>query len=179
MYGSVRLRRPPVGSDAPDPPERWTGGVGRLVRSGVVVTAVRYRTAPTLVEGDDVLSLEIGNWEIARDVSEWIEVVAITVIVLAILVAFWTAARIRLRGSTTDAITAFKRQIARGLLIGLDLLIAADVIRTVTLEPTLENVAALGLLVVVRTFLAWTLVLEAENRWPWQRDSDEATASMP
>jgi uncharacterized membrane protein len=58
------------------------------------------------------------------------------------------------------------------VLLGLDLLIAADIIRTVTLDPTLENVAALGLLVVVRTFLSWALVLEAEGRWPWQRIDD-------
>ncbi len=124
-----------------------------------------------------MLSTKIGDWQIARDVSEWIEIVAIVVIVIAIVAAFWTGARTLLRGSTTDAITAFKAQIARGLLVGLDLLIAADVIRTVTLEPTLENVAALGLLVVVRTFLAWTLVLEAENRWPWQGDRTAAGAS--
>ena len=48
-------------------------------------------------------------------------------------------------------------------------MIAADVIRTVPLEPTVDNVAALGLLVIVCTFLAWSLVLETEGRWPWQR----------
>jgi uncharacterized membrane protein len=70
----------------------------------------------------------------------------------------------------------FKRAFSHGVLLGLDVLIAADIIRTVTLEPTLENVAALGLLVVVRTFLAWALVLEAEGRWPWQqpRAGDDA-----
>ncbi len=123
-----------------------------------------------------MLSAEIGDWEIARDVSEWIEVTAIAVIVTAVIVAFWSGIATRHRGSTDDALIVFKRQIARGLLAGLDLLIAADVIRTVTLEPTIENVTALGMLVVVRTFLAWTLVLEAENRWPWQRDRVAATA---
>lgn len=124
-----------------------------------------------------MLSAEIADWEIARDVSEWIEVAAIVVIVIAVLVAFWSSLSMRLRGSTDDALSVFKKQIARGLLAGLDLLIAADVIRTVTLEPTIENVTALGILVVVRTFLAWTLVLEAENRWPWQRDRNPANAS--
>lgn len=119
-----------------------------------------------------MLSTEIGGWEIAKDVSELIEVTAIVVIVYAVVVAFWSGLRARLGGSTDESLTVFKRQIARGLLIGLDLLIAADVIRTVTLEPTIENVTALGILVLVRTFLAWTLILEAENRWPWQRDPD-------
>jgi uncharacterized membrane protein len=54
------------------------------------------------------------------------------------------------------------------LLIGLDLLIAADIINTVILEATLENVLILGLLVLIRTFLSWSLELEMDGRWPWQ-----------
>ena len=57
---------------------------------------------------------------------------------------------------------------ARGLMMGLDLLIAADIIKTVTLDPTLENVLVLAILVIVRTFLSWSLVVETEGRWPWQ-----------
>ncbi len=68
-----------------------------------------------------------------------------------------------------------KQVVGAGLLLGLDLLIAADMIRTVTLDPTLENVAALGLLVIVRTFLSWSLMVELNGRWPWQRHA----ASQP
>jgi uncharacterized membrane protein len=57
---------------------------------------------------------------------------------------------------------------ARILLLGLELLVAADIVRTVALEPSLESVAVLGLLVVIRTFLSWSLVVEIEGRWPWQ-----------
>ena len=111
----------------------------------------------------------IGDWELARNVSEWIEVVAVLVIAIAVLVAVVEMARSALRGvGGAQAYVVFKTFFARGVLLGLDLLIAADIIRTVTLEQTLENVAALGLLVIVRTFLAWSLVLEAEGRWPWQ-----------
>lgn len=112
---------------------------------------------------------KIGDWDIARNVSEWIEVVAIVVVAMTVLIA--TVLMVR-RGvverSSERASQVFKDAFSRGVLLGLDLLIAADIIRTVTLEPTLENVAALGLLVVVRTFLSWALVLEAEGRWPWQ-----------
>ena len=52
--------------------------------------------------------------------------------------------------------------------MALELLVAADVVQTVVLEFTLSNVAALGLLVLVRTFLSWSLVVEIEGRWPWQ-----------
>jgi uncharacterized membrane protein len=57
---------------------------------------------------------------------------------------------------------------ARILLLGLELLVAADIVRTVALEPSLESVAVLGLLVLIRTFLSWSLVVEIEGRWPWQ-----------
>ncbi|MEA1902243.1 MAG: DUF1622 domain-containing protein [Actinomycetota bacterium] len=80
----------------------------------------------------------------------------------------------RFRSDATVEFGTFKRCMARGLLIGLDLLIAADIIKTVTLEATLENVGVLGLLVLIRTFLSWSLVLEVEGRWPWQRVPDKA-----
>jgi uncharacterized membrane protein len=108
------------------------------------------------------------GWKIARDLSEWIEIVAIIVITLSVVIAIVSAIWATIRTSPTAGQDVFKKEISRGLLIGLDLLIAADIIRTVTLEPTLENVAALGLLVIVRTFLAWTLQLEAVGHWPWQ-----------
>jgi uncharacterized membrane protein len=63
---------------------------------------------------------------------------------------------------------------ARILLLGLELLVAADIVRTVALEPSLESVAVLGLLVVIRTFLSWSLVVEIEGRWPWQAVSNAA-----
>lgn len=119
----------------------------------------------------------IGDWEIARDVAEWIEIAAITVIAATVGLSIAVMVRATIDGEgTARALSVFKQAFSRGVLLGLDLLIAADIIRTVTLEPTLENVAALGLLVVVRTFLSWALVLEAEGRWPWQarNEADEA-----
>jgi len=73
--------------------------------------------------------------------------------------------------NTVEAIyREYKHTLGRGLLLGLEILVAADVIRTVALKPSLDNIAALGLLVVVRTFLSWSLVVEMENRWPWQKN---------
>jgi uncharacterized membrane protein len=71
----------------------------------------------------------------------------------------------------------FRARLGNSLLIGLEILVAADIIRTVALEPTLENVAILGILVLVRTFLSWSLVVEIEGRWPWQAaKAEEAQA---
>lgn len=113
--------------------------------------------------------LSVGGWHIAEDISTWIEIVAVVVIAVAVVSAFAVGVRaIRVEG-VRAAVEQTKQVVGRGLLLGLDLLIAADVIRTVTLEPTLQNVAALGLLVVVRTFLAWSLMVELHGHWPWQR----------
>jgi uncharacterized membrane protein len=66
----------------------------------------------------------------------------------------------------------YKERLGKSLLLGLEILIAADVIRTVALEPTLTSVAVLGVLIVIRTFLSWSLILEMEGRWPWQHKAE-------
>lgn len=114
-------------------------------------------------------SLTIGGFEVARAVAETIEVLAIAVIVLGVIVSIAAGLAKWARLDVEAGFETFKRHIARGLLVGLDLLIAADVIKTVTLEGTLESALVLGLLVLIRTFLSWTLVLEVEGQWPWRR----------
>lgn len=119
---------------------------------------------------------ELFDWEIARAVSETIEVGAIAVIAISVAIAVVQMVRSAIGGASgSRAYDVFKQSFARGVLLGLDLLIAADIIRTVTLDQTLENVAALGLLVIVRTFLSWSLVLEAEGRWPWEAPRPDTT----
>jgi uncharacterized membrane protein len=63
-------------------------------------------------------------------------------------------------------------------LLGLEVLIAGDIVRTVALEPTVANLIVLGLLVVIRTALSWSLVVEIEGAWPWQMGS-EAIGNRP
>jgi uncharacterized membrane protein len=98
-----------------------------------------------------------------------IEVVAVGIIVIGLGYALVRCGiaftKTELRAS---AYTTLRTLSARILLLGLELLVAADIVRTVALEPTLESVAVLGLLVVIRTFLSWSLVVEIEGRWPWQ-----------
>ena len=72
------------------------------------------------------------------------------------------------RRGVRDAYEQYKVRLAKALLLGLELLVAADIIRTVALEPTLPNVLILAVLVVVRTFLSWSLVVEMEGHWPWK-----------
>jgi len=67
-----------------------------------------------------------------------------------------------------DAYHFYRERLTKALLLGLTLLLAADIVRTVQIEMTLTNVVILGALVIVRTILSWSLILEMEGRWPWQ-----------
>lgn len=71
-----------------------------------------------------------------------------------------------------DRYRTYRQDLGRAILLGLEFLIAGDIIRTVGMAPTLENVLILALIVVVRTFLSMALQLEIESRWPWQRPAD-------
>ncbi len=73
--------------------------------------------------------------------------------------------------------TQFRRLLGRAILLGLELLVAADIIRTVAVTPTLESVAVLGAIVLIRTFLSFSLELEITGRWPWQKPTSTATVT--
>lgn len=108
-----------------------------------------------------------------EDAAFVIEVLAVAVILVAVALS---TLRPRLlmhlvRGGDDAAYEQCKHQLGRALLLGLELLVAADVVRTIVLEPTLDNITVLALLVAVRTFLSWSMVVEIEGRWPWQARS--------
>jgi uncharacterized membrane protein len=112
---------------------------------------------------------------------EWVEwaatgiellAVAIIVIVIAVGTVRWLGHMGR-EAQLFEAYDRYRVVVGKSLLLGLELLVAADIIRTVALEPTLENVGILALLVLVRTFLGWTLAVEIEGRWPWQPEREE------
>jgi uncharacterized membrane protein len=117
-----------------------------------------------------------------NDLHTWIEFSAATIEALAVAIicvvvvggTFVYAAQFLLRRASPDSYANFRHLIGRALLLGLEILVAADVIRTVALEPSLQNVLILGLLIIIRTFLSWSLILEIEGRWPWQPAPKEA-----
>lgn len=113
-------------------------------------------------------------------ILEWIEVAALAIEIIAVIIII---------GSIVVALTRYfyrafthpddervyqqlKVHLGKALLLGLEILVAADVIRTVALEATLQSVIVLGLLVLIRTFLSWALVVEIEGRWPWNSKSE-------
>jgi uncharacterized membrane protein len=66
----------------------------------------------------------------------------------------------------------YRQDVGRAILLGLEVLIAADIVQTVTLKPTMDSVFVLAIIVAIRTFLSWSLALELEGRWPWQRGAE-------
>ncbi|HVO78478.1 MAG TPA: DUF1622 domain-containing protein [Candidatus Bathyarchaeia archaeon] len=114
---------------------------------------------------------------------QWIEFIAkaVEMLAIAIMVVFIAIGTSRfLFHSLTKIEGAYERYrivLGKTLLLGLELLVAADIIQTVTLELTLTNLAALGGLVAVRTVLGWTLTVEVEGHWPWQDTKESRIGS--
>ena len=115
---------------------------------------------------------DAGDW-----VLQWIESAAILIEVLAVAIIVFAivAALARylkrsiFQRAEGDLYRDLKVSLGKSLLLGLEVLVAADVIHTVALEATPQSVMVLGLLVLIRTFLSWALVVEIEGRWPWQK----------
>jgi len=99
-----------------------------------------------------------------------VEYVGIAVLLLGALVAFLAFARRLARGTTFEsAYHGLRADLGRAILLGLELLVIADIIGTVAIEPTLQNLAVLAVIVLIRTLLSFALELEVSGRWPWQR----------
>jgi len=94
-----------------------------------------------------------------------IDGLGVAVIVIGITVA---AVRLVVNRAPGDRYRRLRQDIGLSILLGLELLIAGDIIRTVAVTPTLDGVLVLGLIVLIRTFLSMTLQVELEGRWPWQ-----------
>jgi uncharacterized membrane protein len=112
--------------------------------------------------------------------ADTIEAIAVALIVGFILAATltWLVRSLRQRQFTIRHYDSFRAALGRSMLLGLEVLIAADVVRTAALDPTLDNFEALGVLVVVRTFLSWSIVVEIEGRWPWQRRNTDTNKTV-
>ena len=92
--------------------------------------------------------------------------------VLSVPLAVWgrkAAGRAGRRGSES-VYRQYRQLLGRSILLGLELLVAADIIRTVAVTPTFTSVGVLAVIVLIRTFLSFSLELEITGRWPWQKE---------
>jgi uncharacterized membrane protein len=123
----------------------------------------------------------IASSEAGNRILAWIEYAALAIEIVAVVViagAIFLAlahylVRAPMRPDHEGLYAELKVRLGKALLLGLEILVAADIIRTVALEATLQSVAILGILVLIRTFLSWALAVEMEGRWPWQGPAED------
>jgi uncharacterized membrane protein len=127
-----------------------------------------------MVQDTATIEAIASHW--TRLIGVGIESFGVAVIVFGIGWSTYIFARDRMR---EEAYNVYKVRIGRTLLLGLELLVAADIVKTIALELTYVSLALLAGLIAIRTFLSWTLVLEIEGRWPWQRDETRSELSRP
>lgn len=73
----------------------------------------------------------------------------------------------------------YREDLGRAILLGLEVLVAADIVRSVALDPTLQSLSILAMIVAVRTFLSWSLSVELEGHWPWNRRRAQPDSHTP
>ena len=110
--------------------------------------------------------------ELMGGIGMAVDAIGVLVIVVGAMIATGRFLVSR-HGEAGQPYRLFRQELGRAILLGLEFLIAGDIIRTVVVAPTLENVMILGLIVLIRTFLSMALQLEVEGRWPWQHAEAE------
>lgn len=127
---------------------------------------------------------------IIENVGKFMDFAGVAVMVIGALVSVPMALRgyqprkLPLGAEKLTVYRAYRQLLGRSILLGLELLVAADIIRTVAVTPTYESVGVLAIIVLIRTFLSFSLELEITGRWPWQKEpadgsSEPAGASSP
>ncbi|MEV6297506.1 DUF1622 domain-containing protein [Streptomyces sp. NPDC051896] len=102
-----------------------------------------------------------------------VDAAGVAVIVVGMLLATVLAV-IRISRRQADVYRGYRRRDGRSILLGLEFLVAGDIIRTVAVAPTYASVGVLAVIVGIRTFLSFSLELEITGQWPWQRPVAEA-----
>jgi uncharacterized membrane protein len=103
-------------------------------------------------------------------IGQGVDATGVAVMVVGIILATVYFLNKRLRGSgPMEAYQDYRQGIGRAILLGLEILIAGDIIRTIAVEPTFQSLGILAVVILIRTFLSITLELEVEGRWPWQQ----------
>jgi len=133
-------------------------------RDDPVTLVIRFDWRETLTE--EIL----GYLELA---GVAISLFAVGVIVVGFTMSIWRYAHRFRDMEAAPNFIRFKVELGSALLLGLEILVLADVIETITVTPTFQSLMVLGAIVIVRTAVSWALTLETEGRWPWQPPQDQ------
>jgi uncharacterized membrane protein len=107
--------------------------------------------------------------ELLEHVGEGVDAAGVAIIVVGIVLASTTAV-LQWARREPSIYQTYRRRLGRSILLGLEFLVAGDIIRTVAVTPTFASVGVLAIIVVIRTFLSFSLELEITGRWPWQKE---------
>ncbi|WP_258806071.1 DUF1622 domain-containing protein [Pseudarthrobacter sp. NS4] len=117
---------------------------------------------------------------IIETVGELVDFAGVAVMVIGALVSIPLALRgyrpkkLRAGNEELSFYRLYRQLLGRSILLGLELLVAADIIKTVAITPTFESVGVLAIIVLIRTFLSFSLELEITGRWPWQKEPSKS-----
>lgn len=106
--------------------------------------------------------------ELMEGIGKAVDAGGVAIIVIGVALATITAV-VRAIGRAPGTYETYRRRLGRSILLGLEFLVAADIIRTVAISPTFRSVGVLAVIVLIRTFLSFSLELEITGRWPWQK----------
>jgi uncharacterized membrane protein len=106
--------------------------------------------------------------DVIEKIGMTIDAAGVAIIVVGVAIAV-VASAVRRSGHESDIYRRFRQQLGRAILLGLELLVAGDIVRTVAASPNLTSVAILAAIVLIRTFLSFSLEVETTGRWPWQK----------
>ena len=112
--------------------------------------------------------------EVVEQIGMAVDAAGVVIIVVGAGIAF-VACAVRLFRRERDVYRRLRQQLGQAILLGLELLVAGDIVRTVAATPTLTSVAILGAIVLIRTFLSFSLEVEVSGRWPWQSSKTPAS----
>ena len=122
-----------------------------------------------------VWSTRVAYEQTITDVVKVVEAVGAAIMVIGGLGAFVAfVLRVRRAEAVQGAYPALRRDLGRCILLGLEVLIVADIVRTIIVDPTLESVGVLGIIVVIRILLSFSLEVEIDGTWPWDRSEVES-----
>ena len=107
-----------------------------------------------------------------------LEICGASLLVLGFVVATWKWVQNICREGLSSALPHYRRSLGRSVLIGLEVLVVATVIKTIIVEPSFEGLGLLAGMIVIRTILGWSTALEISGRWPWQKRWPETAPSQ-
>ena len=110
--------------------------------------------------------------EAIETTGQYVDAAGVAAMVVGALIGTYLAA-VGLARRRSGVYESYRRFLGRSILLGLELLVAADIIRTVAITPTLDSVLVLAGIVLIRTFLSFSLEVEITGRWPWQKKRAE------